>query len=217
MTDSTQGGNSNIPSSEVLLQQLEQSPFADVFKIPNVDKEEVLEAFAKAFSDGGVPNPFPTSVGTDDLPYNGNPFAGENFWNIFAGGQDPTKGPGDLLTGGSIPSGGSIPGSSGSSNNVDPFGENFWDTFGGGKDPTNSEDFWKNFAEGKDPTQGLFTGGSIPSGGEIPSFGGGGIPSFGGGIPSFGGGILSFGGGIPSFGGGIPSFGGGIPSFGGGQ
>ena len=24
-----------------------------------------------------------------DLPYNGNPFAGDNFWNIFAGGVNP--------------------------------------------------------------------------------------------------------------------------------
>jgi hypothetical protein len=38
-------------------------------------------------------NPFgnaSNASGEDDLLYNGNPFAGDNFWNIFAGGVNPS-------------------------------------------------------------------------------------------------------------------------------
>ncbi|RCJ21840.1 hypothetical protein A6770_04180 [Nostoc minutum NIES-26] len=158
MADSTKGGNSKVPSKEVLIKQLERSPFAELFNIPNVDKEEVLEAFGKAFSDGGGKNPFPTgSGGTDGLPYNGNPFAGENFWDIFAGGKDPTKGPGDPLTGG----GGGNP--FGGSGNPFEGGDN---PFGGGSNP--------------------FGGGSNPFGGSGNPFESGDNPFAGGGNP-FGG------------------------------
>jgi hypothetical protein len=109
MADTNNGGSSNAPSNEELIKQLKNSPFAPVFEIPNADKDEILEAFGKAFGDGGGKNPFPAGSSPDNLPYDGNPFAGENFWNIFAGGVDPTKG-GDPLTGGGgspFPTGGS--------------------------------------------------------------------------------------------------------------
>ncbi|MBH8572548.1 hypothetical protein I8752_05745 [Nostocaceae cyanobacterium CENA369] len=204
MTDTNNSGSGNTPSTEELVNLLKQSPFGSLFDIPNVKPEQILEGFTNAFKDGSVSNPFPSGSGSpggsgssvnpfgdqfwDIFAGGKNPTDGENFWDIFAGGKDPTK---DPLTGGSIPGGTGTPGKD------DPFGEKFWDIFAGGKDPTNSEDFWKDFAAEKDPTQGFITGGSIPGGGSIPSFGGSEIPSFGGGgIPSFGGG------GIPSFGGG---------------
>ena len=42
--------------------------------------------------------------GSGDLAYNGNPFAGENFWNIFAGGVNPSQ----IGTGGGFSGGGSM-------------------------------------------------------------------------------------------------------------
>ncbi|MBN3881026.1 MULTISPECIES: hypothetical protein [unclassified Nostoc] len=39
-----------------------------------------------------------------DLAYGGNPFAGDNFWNIFAGGVNPSTVGGSPSTGGGIPS-----------------------------------------------------------------------------------------------------------------
>jgi hypothetical protein len=146
---------------------------------------------------GGGSNP--------DLAYGGNPFAGDNFWNIFAGGVNPSAG-GSNQGSGSDPLTGASNDTYGISTSEIPNGLDLRVTIDKTVDSKLDEE--------------------VGSGGGVPSFGsGGGIPSFGsgGGIPSFGsgGGIPSFGSGgeIPSFGsgGGIPSFGsgGGIPSFGG--
>ncbi|WP_341528851.1 hypothetical protein WKK05_05870 [Nostoc sp. UHCC 0302] len=162
MADTNNSGSSNAPSNEELINQLKNSPFGPVFEIPNADQDEILAAFGKAFGDGGGKNPFPTGSSPDNLPYDGNPFAGENFWNIFAGGVDPTKG-GDPLTGGGgspFPTGGSgSPFPTGGSGSPFPTG-------GSGNPPTGGGSPF--------PTD----GGSIP----FPT-GGSGSPSTGGGSP----------------------------------
>ncbi|WP_373530375.1 hypothetical protein [Nostoc sp.] len=123
-----------------------------------------------------------------ELPYNGNPFAGDNFWNIFAGGVNPSA----LSTGGSN-----------QGNPTDPL-------TGGGSQGSNisTTEIPDGFAL-RVSIDSLINSrlNEEPDNTEIPSFGGGGMPSFGGGgMPSFGDGS-----GMPSFGGG-----GGMPSFGGG-
>lgn len=54
---------------------------------------------------GGSGSPFGGGSGgpSSDLPYGGNPFAGDNFWNIFAGGVNPSNiGSGGGFGGGSM-------------------------------------------------------------------------------------------------------------------
>ncbi|MBH8553741.1 hypothetical protein I8751_15465 [Nostocaceae cyanobacterium CENA357] len=159
MADAINGGSGN-PSTGDMSELLRTTPFAPLFDIPNVDEQVIIEGFGNAFGNGGLENPFPVGSGSVDpseLPYNGNPFAGDNFWNIFAGGQNPTQvgGSGDPLTGGGNPFAG---------------GEN---PFAGGENP---------FAGGENP----FAGGGNPfaggSGGGNPFAGGsgGGNPFAGG-------------------------------------
>ncbi|MEI1373330.1 hypothetical protein PQG02_20590 [Nostoc sp. UHCC 0926] len=223
-------GNSSSGGNNVL----KDSPWGRLIEVlPNKEKDlsNLFSGVGKGEGSGSSPFGGSGTGSKPDLAYGGNPFAGDNFWNIFAGGKNPSAGGAnqgsaiDPLTGfgskGSSISTTEIPDGFGLRGTIDNLvnsrlketqGSSVIPSFGGG-------------------------GSSIPSSGgggsSIPSFGGGGssIPSSGGGsssIPSFGGGgssIPSFGGGgssIPSFGGGgssIPSFGGGgssIPSFGGG-
>ncbi|MEH2277081.1 MAG: hypothetical protein V7K40_20405, partial [Nostoc sp.] len=158
-----------------------------------------------------------------DLAYGGNPFAGDNFWDIFAGGKNPSAGGAnqgsatDPLTG---------VGSQGSSISTTEIPDAF------GLRVTIDNLVNSRLKEAQSGS-GIPSSGDGGAGGGMPSFGGGGagggMPSFGGGgagggMPSFGGG--GAGGGMPSFGGGgagggMPSFGGGgagggMPSFGGG-
>ncbi|MEA5504047.1 hypothetical protein VB735_13165 [Halotia wernerae UHCC 0503] len=165
MADAMNGGSGNPPNGD-LGELLRTTPFAPLLDIPNVDEKVIIEGFGNAFGNGGLDNPFPVgSVDPSDLPYNGNPFAGDNFWNIFAGGQNPTQvsGSGDPLTGGSNPfAGGSNPFAGGSN----PFAGSS-NPFAGGENP---------FAGGENPFAGgsnSFASGSNPfAGGENPFAGG---------------------------------------------
>lgn len=68
---------------------LRQSPFGVLSEV--VDDLSTIFNGVGAPSDSGS-NPFgggSSSMSGDDLPYGGNPFAGDNFWNIFAGGVKP--------------------------------------------------------------------------------------------------------------------------------
>ncbi|WGV24050.1 hypothetical protein [Halotia branconii] len=176
MADAMNGGNGS-PSTGDLSELLKTTPFAPLFDIPNVDEKVIIEGFGNAFGNGGIENPFPAggSVDPSDLPYNGNPFAGDNFWDIFAGGQNPTKvgSSGDPLTGGENPfadgsnpfAGGDNPIAGGSN----PFAEGN-NPFAGGSNPiaggSNPIAGGSNpFAEGNNP----FAGGSNPiAGGDNP-------------------------------------------------
>ncbi|MBE9003378.1 hypothetical protein IQ274_35795 [Nostoc sp. LEGE 12447] len=110
------------------------------------------------FGDGGGSKP--------DLAYGGNPFAGDNFWNIFAGGVNPSAG-GSNQGSGSDPLTGASNHTYGISTSGIPNGFDLRVTI----DKLVDSKFDKE----------------VGSGG-IPSFGSGGIPSFGsGGIPLFGG------------------------------
>ena len=87
------GGSGN--NSNDLTSQLRQSPFGRLFDLPGVDGPE--DIFGNLGSPSGGSNPFgggggsPMMGGGGDSPYGGNPFAGDNFWNIFAGGVNPTN------------------------------------------------------------------------------------------------------------------------------
>jgi hypothetical protein len=64
---------------------LQQSPFG---RLSEVLGEEGLSTIF-----GGVGNSTgDNSSMNSGLPYGGNPFAGDNFWNIFAGGVNPASG-----------------------------------------------------------------------------------------------------------------------------
>ncbi|MBG1269333.1 hypothetical protein [Nostoc sp. WHI] len=181
-------GNSSTSGDSLFI----NTPFAPLSEV--ISDKDLLNIFSGLGNGEGSGSPLGGS-GNNGIDFSSgvDPFADENFWNIFAGGVNPTV-VGSISTT-EIPDNIQIP----------SFGTGGIPSFGTGGIPS--------FGTGGIPSFG--TGG-------IPSFGTGGIPSFGtGGIPSFGtGGIPSFGtGGIPSFGtGGIPSFGtGGIPSFGTGE
>ncbi|MEH1997902.1 MAG: hypothetical protein V7L00_03865 [Nostoc sp.] len=211
--------NSGTGNSSSAADKLRDSPFGRLSEV--LSDKDLSNIFSGTGNKEGSGNPFGGSgTGTGsgskpDLAYGGNPFAGDNFWNIFAGGVNPSAGGANQGTGKDPLTGAGSQGSSISTTKI-PDGLGLRITI------DNLVNSRLKEAQG---------GGGIPSSGSggIPSFGSGGIPSLGsggtpssgsGGIPSFGGdGIASFGsGGIPSSGsGGIPSFGGGgIPSFGGG-
>ncbi|MEH1905290.1 MAG: hypothetical protein V7L04_28920 [Nostoc sp.] len=209
--------NSGTGNSSSATDKLRDSPFGRLSEV--LSDKDLSNIFSGVGNGQGGGSPFggsgAASGSKPDLAYGGNPFAGDNFWNIFAGGVNPSAGSGKQGTAKDPLTGISSQGSSISTTEI-PDGFTLRGTI-------------DNLVNSKlKEAQG---GSSIPSSGSggIPSFGSGGIPSFGsGGIPSSGsGGIPSFGsGGIPSFGsdsipsfgsGGIPSFGsGGIPSFGSG-
>lgn len=129
---------------------LRQSPFGPLLDIEGVDGVE--DIFGNISPPTGN-NAFNNSGGTlnANSPYGGNPFAGDNFWNIFAGGVNPSNpsttggggagggfGGGGGNTGG-FPGGGggSTGGFSGGGSPVNPLeGDNFWDAFAGGVNPT---------------------------------------------------------------------------------
>ncbi|BBD68706.1 hypothetical protein NIES4072_39710 [Nostoc commune NIES-4072] len=248
MADNSSNSGSSNPSTSGnnAIGQFGQSPFGRLKEVvPEKDLPKIFSGVGQGES-GGSPFGGGAAAGASgsqpDLPYGGNPFAGDNFWNIFAGGVNPSKvGGGPSAVGGSPSAVGGSPsavgspsaGSSNQGSGRDPLTGS--GSQAGGISTTEIPDAFglrvtidKLVSSRLDKELG---GGKIPSsgGGQIPSFDAGQIPSFGGvgQSPSFGGtggGIPSFGGtgeGIPSFGGtggGIPSFGGtggGIPSFGG--
>ncbi|MFN6515813.1 MAG: hypothetical protein RMY29_015130 [Nostoc sp. CreGUA01] len=188
MTDLINSGSGN--SSTGGDNPLRNSPFGRLSEV--LSDEQLSNIFSGVGNGESSGNPFGGSG--NNLPYNGNPFAGDNFWNIFAGGVNPSAGGGnrDPLTGAGSQS-------TNISTTEIPDGFNLRVTIDNLINSRLDEELGDGEIPSFDPSQ-------------IPSFGGGN----GGQIPSFGGGN---GGQIPSFGGGqIPSFGGGeIPSFGGGQ
>ena len=148
---------------------LRQSPFGPLLDIQgaNGNKLTVQDIFGGVGAPGGG-NAFSGSVNLDaNSPYGGNPFAGDNFWNTFAGGVNPSKPTNSTASGGFSPSGGNSTASGGfspsgdsSSTPVNPLagdGSEFWNTFAGGVNPT-------TFSESNVPT---FAGGSpegLPTG-----------------------------------------------------
>ncbi|MEH2414533.1 hypothetical protein [Nostoc sp.] len=208
--------NSGTGNSSSAADKLRDSPFGRLSEV--LSDKDLSNIFSGTGNKEGSGNPFGGSgTGTGsgsgsgskpDLAYGGNPFAGDNFWNIFAGGVNPSAGGANQGTGKDPLTGAGSQGSSISTTKI-PDGLGLRVTI------DNLVNSRLKEAQG---------GGGIPSSGSggIPSLGSGGTLSFGsGGIPSLGGsdGIGSFGsGGIGSSGSGnIPSFGGGnIPSFGGG-
>ncbi len=77
-------------STQNLDELLRQSPFGVLLDIPEVDGAE--DIFGNVNLSGGS-NPFGGGSGgfSADSPYGGNPFAGDNFWNLFAGGVNPAN------------------------------------------------------------------------------------------------------------------------------
>lgn len=89
-TNSQTSTNFSLPQELVNL--LQDTDFTSALDSSNLDSQEILELFSTAFNNAGVNNPFSTgSINIDDLLYSENPFASENFWNIFANGQNPTQ------------------------------------------------------------------------------------------------------------------------------
>ncbi|MBD2681141.1 MULTISPECIES: hypothetical protein [Nostoc] len=206
MTDLINSGSGN--SSSAGDNPLRNSPFGRLSEV--LSDEELSNLFSGVGNGENSGNPL--GGGGDNLPYNGNPFAGDNFWNIFAGGVNPSAGGGgrDPLTGAGSQS-------TNISTTEIPDGFNLRVTIDNLVNSRLNEELGDDEIPSFDPSKiPSFDGGN---GGQIPSFDPSKIPSFGGGngeqIPSFDPSK------IPSFGGGngeqIPSFDPSqIPSFGGG-
>jgi hypothetical protein len=131
--------NTTTGSTQDLNELLRQSPFGVLLDITGADgnKISVEDIFGNIGAPGGD-NAFSGGVSFDaNSPYGGNPFAGDNFWNTFAGGVNPANPTGSTSSSGGFPVS-STPTTS-SSTPVDPFagdGSNFWDAFNGGVNPT---------------------------------------------------------------------------------
>ncbi|MEM6402831.1 MAG: hypothetical protein AAF757_21815, partial [Cyanobacteria bacterium P01_D01_bin.116] len=120
--DSSMDGNSMQDSDSVNI-----GPFNRLLDIQGADGENLgpQDIFGNLGGSGGG-NPFgdsgedsaggpPADMDMGELPYGGNPFAGDNFWTIFNGGQNPAGGGfgggssmdgGDQVTEGGNPSAG---------------------------------------------------------------------------------------------------------------
>ncbi len=136
--DTTTGSN-----TQNLNELLRQSPFGPLLDIEGVGGEKltVEDIFGNLGTPGGG-NAFSGGVSFDEnSPYGGNPFAGDNFWNLFAGGVNPSNTTGSNPSGGGMPGapsgGGGMPTGSSSGTPVNPFAsdESFWEIFGGGVNP----------------------------------------------------------------------------------
>ncbi|MEH2287968.1 hypothetical protein [Nostoc sp.] len=99
LSNSSSGNSSTSGSNPI-----EQSPFGRLEEV--VGKEGVKNLFSGVGNGEGGGSPFGGGAAggnQPDLPYNGNPFAGDNFWNIFAGGVNPSKVSGSPSAGGGNP------------------------------------------------------------------------------------------------------------------
>ncbi|MGB7378333.1 MAG: hypothetical protein WA959_17455, partial [Rivularia sp. (in: cyanobacteria)] len=196
--EETMDGNEMQAGSE----NVNIGPFNRLLEIQGADGEnlgpqDIFGNLGGGSSEGGGGSPFgggeggeggpPSDIDFDELPYGGNPFAGDNFWDIFAGGVNPAEASGGGF-GGGMPSGDGDMGGGGN-----PFGGG---DMGGGGNP---------FGGGDMGDSGISFGSGDMGGGGNP-FGGG---DMGGGGNPFGGGDMG-GGGNPFAGGGMPSFGGGM-------
>lgn len=160
-TGSTQGNPEEL---------LRQSPFGPLFDIPGVDGVEDIfgnvnpPSGGGAFGGGGAPS------FDQNSPYGGNPFAGDNFWNAFAGGVNPSN---PSTTGGN--NGGGFPGGGGGGNTGGfPGGGNGGGSFSGGTpaNPLEGDNFWDAFAGGVNPTE--FSSDNLPSQAFVANNSGGG-------------------------------------------
>ncbi|MEA5594971.1 hypothetical protein, partial [Rivularia sp. UHCC 0363] len=100
-------GNSGSEGSGDMEELLRQSPFGVLLEIKGADGEniEAKDIFGNlGGSMGGGEGGPPSGMDTSDLPYGGNPFAGDNFWTIFNGGVNPAEASGGGF-GGGMPSG----------------------------------------------------------------------------------------------------------------
>ncbi|MEH2067847.1 MAG: hypothetical protein V7K47_06725, partial [Nostoc sp.] len=177
MADSINGGSGN--SSTGGDNPIRNSPFGRLSEV--LTDEELSKLFSGVGNGEGGGNPFGGSGSKPDLPYDGNPFAGDNFWDIFADGVNPSAGGGgrDPLTG----AGAGSQSTSISTTEI-PDGFDLRVTI----DSLVNSRLNKELGDGKIPS---FDPSKIPSSGggfdpsKIPSSGGGFDPSQ---IPSFGGG-----------------------------
>ena len=87
MADSTTTGSNTQDLNELL----RQSPFGPLLDIEKADGSKVTaqDIFGNVGAGGGSFGSGGASF-NQDSPYGGNPFAGDNFWNTFAGGVNPT-------------------------------------------------------------------------------------------------------------------------------
>jgi len=72
-----------------------QSPFGRLSEVLDVeDLANIFSGVGDAADSSNTENPFTSNNpnSESDLAYGGNPFAGDNFWNIFAGGVNPGEG-----------------------------------------------------------------------------------------------------------------------------
>lgn len=161
------------PTSSELNELLRQSPFGVLLDIKGADGNNISvnDIFGNLGAPGGG-NSFSGSVNLDaNSPYGGNPFAGDNFWNTFAGGVNPSNPTNSAAPGGGFSApggtstasaGGFSPSSASSGTPVNPLagdGSEFWNTFAGGVNPTTfSESNIPAFAGGS--PEGLPTGSS---------------------------------------------------------
>lgn len=151
MADTTTTANQDIN------ELLRQSPFGPLLDIEKADGSKLN--VADIFGNVGVPGggeAFSGGVNFDEnSPYGGNPFAGDNFWNLFAGGVNPANPTGNTASSSGFTN-------TTSSTPVNPFAtdESFWEIFGGGVNPAEfSGSNIPAFAGGNSP-QGLPDNGS---------------------------------------------------------
>ncbi|MCC5617989.1 hypothetical protein LC605_23470, partial [Nostoc sp. CHAB 5836] len=105
MADLNNSVTENSPTGES--NPFRDSPFGRLSEV--LSDKDLSKIFSGVGNGEASGSPFGGSGSKPDLPYGGNPFAGDNFWNIFAGGQNPSAGGGnradakDTLTGGQNP------------------------------------------------------------------------------------------------------------------
>ena len=103
-------------NTQDLNELLRQSPFGRLLDIQGADGNTlgVADIFGNLGAPGGN-NSFSGGAGFDaNSPYGGNPFAGDNFWNIFAGGVNPSN----PSSGGGLPGGNAMTGGGFSGGNI---------------------------------------------------------------------------------------------------
>ncbi len=88
---SNTGGQPTGSSQGNLEELLRQSPFGPLFDIEGVDGVEDIFGSVSPPSGGGAFGGSGGASFNENSPYGGNPFAGDNFWNTFAGGVNPSN------------------------------------------------------------------------------------------------------------------------------
>lgn len=89
LTSGNTSSGSSSNSSADMNELLRGSPFGVLTEVLG---EEGLSSIFSGLGGSSGSSPFgggSNSSMSGDLAYGGNPFAGENFWNIFAGGVNP--------------------------------------------------------------------------------------------------------------------------------